>query len=88
MRRLYLQRSRLFVVVDPVNPAAVARKKADPEYLDVFELDGSRAVRRARILAVKKKLTWGWAGDTLWVLEKNVGFARGGKALRLFHLDG
>lgn len=88
--RMVMRGDRVWIslVVDPVNPAAVARKKADPEYLDVFELDGSRAVRRARILAVKKKLTWGWAGDTLWVLEKNVGFARGGKALRLFHLDG
>ncbi|HVV87152.1 MAG TPA: hypothetical protein VHE35_29130 [Kofleriaceae bacterium] len=77
----------LSMMVDPTNPAAVARKKADPEYLDLFEIDGTRAVRRARIFAPKKKLTWGWAGDTLWVLEKNVGFGRGGKALRLYHLD-
>ena len=75
------------LMVDPVNPAAVARQKADPEYLDLFEVDGSRAVRRARIFAPKKKLTWGWAGDTLWVLEKNVGFSRGGKSLRLFRLN-
>lgn len=74
------------LTVDPVNPAAVARQKADPEYLDLFEVDGSRAVRRARIYAPKKKLAWGWAGETLWVLEKNVGFSRGGKSLRLFRL--
>ncbi len=76
----------LSLVVDPVNPTAVARQKADPEYLDLFEVDGNRAVRRARIFAAKKKLTWGWSGDTLWVLEKNLGFARGGKALRFYRL--
>ena len=74
------------LTVDPVNPAAVERKKADPEYLDLFEVDGARAVRKARIYAPKKKFSWGWAGDTLWVLEKNVGFGRGGKSLRLFRL--
>ena len=79
-------RAWISLVVDPVNPAAVARKKADVEYLDLFEVDGDHAVRRARILAAKKKLVWGWAGDTLWVLEKNVGFGRGGKALRLYRL--
>lgn len=79
-------RAWISLVVDPVNPAAVARKKADVEYLDLFEVDGDHAVRRARILAAKKKLVWGWAGDVLWVLEKNVGFGRGGKALRLYRL--
>jgi hypothetical protein len=64
----------------------VARKKADAEYLDLFEVDGDHAVRRARIFAPKKKLTWGWFGDALWVLETNVGFGRGGKALRLYRL--
>ena len=87
--RLALRGDRVWIslVVDPVNPAAVARKKADPEYLDLFEVVGTRAIRRARVLAPEKKLTWGWSGDTLWVLEKNVGFARGGKALRFYRLD-
>lgn len=70
--------------VDPVNPPAVARKKADPEYLDLFEVDGDRAVRKARILAPKTKLRWGWVGDVLWVMEKNVGFDRGSKLLTLY----
>lgn len=70
--------------VDPVNPPAVARKKADPEYLDLFEVDGDRAVRKARIFAPKKKLRWGWVGDTLWVMEKNVGFDRGSKLITLY----
>ncbi len=70
--------------VDPVNPPAVKRKKADPEYLDLFEVDGQRAIRRARVLATKKKLRWGWVGDVLWVMEKNVGFDRGSKLITLY----
>lgn len=70
--------------VDPVNPPAVARKKADPEYLDLFEVDGDRAVRKARIFAPKKKLRWGWVGDVLWVMEKNAGFDRGSKLITLY----
>jgi hypothetical protein len=70
--------------VDPVNAPAVARKKADPEYLDLFEVDGGKAVRKARVLAPKKKLRWGWVGDTLWVMEKNVGFDRGSKLITLY----
>jgi hypothetical protein len=70
--------------VDPVNPPAVARKKADPEYLDLFEVDGNRAVRKVRVLAPKKKLRWGWVGDVLWVMEKNVGFDRGSKIITLY----
>ena len=72
--------------VDPVNPPAVARKKADPEYLDLFEVDGARAVRRARLLAPRQKLRWGFAGDALWVMDRNVGFDRGSKSVRFFAL--
>lgn len=74
----------LSLMVDPVNAPAVARKKADPEYLDLFEVTGDRAVRRARIFAPKKKLRWGWVGERLWVMEKNIGFDRGSKLLTLY----
>ena len=43
-------------------------------------------MRRARILAPKTKLRWGWVGDTLWVMEKNVGFDRGSKMITLYRL--
>lgn len=77
----------LSLMVDPVNGPAVARQKADPEYLDLFVVEGDRAVRKARILAPKKKLRWGWVGDRLWVMEKNVGFDRGAKLLTLYALS-
>ena len=71
--------------IDPVNPAAVQRKKADAEYWDLFSVEkGTHAVRRARILATKKRLHFGFAGNTLWVLERNVAFDRVGKALTLY----
>ena len=41
----------LVLKMDPVNAEAVARKKADPEYLDVFRVDGTgKAVRKGRVL--------------------------------------
>lgn len=73
--------------IDPVNPPAVARKKADPEYLDLFEIRGEQAVRRARVFAPKQKLRWGFAGDVLWVMEKNVGFERGSRAVGFYRFQ-
>ena len=72
--------------IDPVNVDAVKRQKADAEYWDLFEVQGSKALRRARKLATRQRLRFGWAGDRLWVLERNVGFDRGGKALVVYKL--
>ncbi|MDB4955141.1 MAG: hypothetical protein JWO36_2710 [Myxococcales bacterium] len=73
--------------VDPVNPDAVARKKADPEYLDIFKSgsDG-KAVRKARILATGVHYKFGLAGDRFWLLERSAGFDRGGRSLALYQL--
>jgi hypothetical protein len=50
----------ILLKVDPVNPDAVARKKADPEYVDIFKAgsDG-KAVRKARVLANGTKMKLG-----------------------------
>lgn len=73
--------------VDPVNPDAVARRKADPEYLDVFRAPpGGKAVRKARVLARGVRHRFGAAGDRFWLLERNAGFDRGGKRLVLYQL--
>jgi hypothetical protein len=76
----------LSLTVDPTNPPAVRRQKADPRYLDLFEVTGDRAVRRARLLLGKTGVRWGWAGDTWWVLEKGAGIGRGGPAINLYKL--
>ena len=75
----------LALTVDPVNPDAVARQKADPEYLDVFRVgaDG-KAVRQARILSAKTKLVLGGDKDVFWTLERSPGFERGGKTLTIY----
>ncbi len=75
--------------VDPVNAAAVERKKADPEYLDVFRvgLDG-KAPRKARVLAKGIRDRFGLiadkAGDKFWLLERNNGMDRGGRSLAVY----
>ncbi len=73
--------------VDPVNPDAVARQKADPEYFDVFTVtaDG-KATRRARILGTNTRFRLGVIGDKFWLLERSNGFDRGGKSLTLYQL--
>jgi hypothetical protein len=70
---------------DPVNPDAVARKKADPEYVDVFQAgpDG-KAIRKARVLETGLRVRFGVAGARFWLLERSSGFERGGKTLTLY----
>ena len=62
--------------VDPVNADAVARKKADPEYLDVFRVgaDG-KAMRKARMLAKGLRYRFG-------VIERQLLAARALERLR------
>lgn len=74
--------------VDPVNAEAVARKKADPEYLDIFKMgpDG-KAVRKARILAKGIKHEFGVINEYFWLLERSTGFDRGGKSLTVYSLS-
>ena len=78
----------LVLKVDPVNAEAVARKKADPEYLDVFHVgtDG-KALRKARILATGQRHRFGVVGEKFWLLERNTGFERGGRSLSLYALQ-
>ena len=73
--------------VDPVNPDAVARKKADPEYLDVFETtSGGKAERKARLLEPHTRVRFGVLHGRFWVLERSPSFDRGGKTLAVYQL--
>ena len=51
----------LALKVDPVNAGAVGRKKADPEYLDIFRVNAgeTKAVRKARIPAKDLRFKFG-----------------------------
>jgi hypothetical protein len=75
--------------VDPVNAEAVARKKADPEYLDVFRAAGSdgKAIRKARVLAKGLRHRFGVVGDYFWLLERSMGFDRGGRSITIYSLQ-
>jgi hypothetical protein len=79
----------LSLTLDPVNPDAVARKKADERWLDLYSLapGASKAARRARLLVGQRGVRW-IASPTTWaVLEQHIGFSRGGKALHLYRLE-
>lgn len=76
----------LALQVDPVNVEAVKRKKADLEYWDLYAVEGGKATRKARLYAGSARLRFGWAGDKLWVLDRNIGFDRGGKSLAFYTL--
>jgi hypothetical protein len=78
----------LALKVDPVNAEAVARKKADVEYLDVFRAgpDG-KAIRKARVLASGIRHRFGVAGDRFWLIERNQSMERGGKSLTVYQLQ-
>ncbi len=73
--------------VDPVNADAVARKKADPEYFDIFTVSADgKATRKARVLGTNTRFRLGVIGDKFWLLERSSGFDRGGKSLTLYQL--
>jgi hypothetical protein len=79
----------LALKVDPVNAEAVARKRADPEYLDIFQIaaDG-KATRKARVLAKGVRHRFGAGGENrFWLIERNAGFERGGKTFTLYQLQ-
>jgi hypothetical protein len=86
--------------VDPVNPDAVARKKADPVYIDIFRAgpDG-KAERKMRVLAATQtagspttkasgavRFRFGTVRGQVWLLEGSPGFDRGGRSLALYKL--
>jgi hypothetical protein len=74
--------------VDPVNADAVARKKADVEYLDVFTMTSEgHASRRARVLSAGMKLRFGVLDHRFWVLERSPSFDRGGKRIAVYELQ-
>ncbi|HTR50207.1 MAG TPA: hypothetical protein VMJ10_05825 [Kofleriaceae bacterium] len=76
------------LTVDPVNPDAVARKKADVQYLDVFHTTSAGKVpRRARVLAAGAPRRFGVLGERFWVLERSPTFDRGGRTIAVFQLQ-
>ncbi len=78
--------------VDPVNAEAVARKKADVEYLDVFVARSSsgdvKATRKARVPSQGIRHKFGVMGaDRFYLVERNQAMERGGKSLTIYKLQ-
>lgn len=75
--------------IDPVNPAAVERKRADKEWLDLYYLaPGSKKATRKARMRVKGKTHLSWrATASYWiVVPHHVGFDRGGKVVQIYAL--
>jgi hypothetical protein len=76
------------LAIDPVNPDAVARKKADPQWLDLYRVapGAAEATRVGRVLMGKRTLAW-VASDRHWaLLPKHVGFSRGSTSVRVYEV--
>jgi hypothetical protein len=75
--------------VDPVNAEAVARKKADLEYLDLFRLNAgeTKATRKARIPAKDLRFRFGVIDGHVWLLERSTGFDRGGRNITIYQIQ-
>ena len=77
------------LTIDPVNGDAVERKKADPKYLDLYELapKAKIATRRGRILLTENRGVSWRATSEYWVVQpRHIGFDRGGKSLDVYEL--
>ncbi len=76
----------LSLTIDPVNPDAVNRKKADVDNINLYVID--RQTHAARpfltISGEGRRSTWQLAGNRLLLMRKDKGFDRGGVALELF----
>ena len=75
------------LAIDPVNPDAVRRKKADAERLDLYRLDpGPKATPLGQVLTNKRKYSWVAGTRFFSYLRKLKGFARGGNELEIYRV--
>jgi hypothetical protein len=82
------KRVAMSLTVDPVNPDAVNRKKADVDEIDLIEVDRqTHAIRPLlRLNGEGRRAMWKIAADRLVLLRKGKGFDRGGVALEVYDL--
>lgn len=81
------QRLLFSMTIDPVNPDAVARKKADPERVDLYELskDGKPTLL-GQVYTQSRRFAWRVGKDHFAYLRKLKGFERGGVEVSLHKL--
>lgn len=82
------QHAAASLTIDPVNPDAVSRQKADVDEIELYDID--RQTLKARpllhIAGEGRRSSWQVAANRLLLLRKGKGFDRGGVALELFDL--
>jgi hypothetical protein len=80
------KRAAVSLTIDPVNPDAVNRKKADPDEIDLYEVNRQTHATRPllHVPGEGRRSTWQLVGNRLLLLRKGKGFDRGGVALELF----
>jgi hypothetical protein len=82
------RRLALSLTIDPVNPDAVKRQKAEADDIDLYIVD--RKARAASLLlqlpGQGRSSSWQLAGHHLLLLRKSKGFDRGGVALEVFEV--
>jgi hypothetical protein len=80
----------LSATVDPTNPEALARKKADRDDLTLFAVErATRALKKVlEVPGQNRPTAWRIGGDTMLLLRKSKGFGRGGVALEVWRLNG
>jgi hypothetical protein len=84
------KRVAMSLSVDPVNPEAVTRQKAEPDDIDLYMIDRQSHLP-TRILTLPgegRRSTWRVAAGRLVLLRKGKGFDRGGVSLEIYDLDG
>ncbi|MBW2734239.1 MAG: hypothetical protein JRH20_17765 [Deltaproteobacteria bacterium] len=75
------------MTIDPVNPDAVARKKADKERADIYRVDATgKPVILGKVLTGKRGFTWVVGKNHFAYMRKLKGFARGGKSIEVHAL--
>jgi hypothetical protein len=76
------------MTVDPVNPDAVRRKKADAERVDIYRVDpGPKARPVGQVLTGKRLFSWEPGRRFFSYLVKLKGFSRGGREIRIYRVS-
>jgi hypothetical protein len=76
------------LTIDPYNAAAVDRKVADPELVDLYTVDttSGQATRIARLPKDGREFSWRVAAGRLAFLRRHKGYDRGGPDLEIYDL--
>jgi hypothetical protein len=82
------KRVALSLTVDPVNPDALNRQKAEPDEIDFYTVDrqSHAATKMLSLPGEGRRSSWRLGGDRLFLLRKGKGYDRGGVALEVYDL--